>query len=67
MHSYVCVQVSACAEAPAANMAGERALASVPAEVRLEIGVLRKGTRAGGVGAGLSGEFLASVVLVGCE
>jgi hypothetical protein len=41
-------------KARAANMAGERALASEAAEVSLEIAVVRKGAHAGGVGAGPS-------------
>lgn len=53
MNSFVCAQAVAAAEALAANTADEKALASVEAEVSLEIAESRKGARAAAVGADL--------------
>jgi hypothetical protein len=66
----MCVQAAALAESLVTSIAGERAVASVAAEVSLEIALLRKGACAGVVGAGLLRVLLESIVLVcllGCE
>lgn len=57
MHSCVCAQAAAGAEALATDIAGERALAGIAAEVNLEVASLRKGFHAAGVSAGLLRDF----------